>query len=332
MFPLVETKERTFTKMEDLRDMIASEKRQLFEVLNCEMALNQDGRLRAGRFEGPITRSALFGMLNTLGIPVNFVIDVCPIDLVVTIVGRLAREKKIQVVVQAVDGVATAVMPAHRQPINQDVLIDRLGVKRPIQEAILAGQFLRLTFADTAPKELLPNDNFSAGWELTNGEDGWHSTEVWQFVLRQICSNGMVGFDKTAVFRRKHNSREPVLKSLEGLVHIIESTVRPLELEPAIKWAAGKRLGTEHKVVVDYLSQRLEGDATKLALDKITADESWYDLLNAVTSLARFHRLEIRRRHEIEGGVLLNWFLQQGRGQPPWRRVSCDTCEYWPNG
>ena len=329
MFPLVETKERSFTKMEDLRDVIASEKRRFYEVLSCEISISQDGRLRAGRFEGPMTRSALFGIFNTLGIPENFVIDVCPIDLVVTIVDRLVHEQKIQVVVQVVDGVATAVMPADRQSINQDVLIDRLGVKRPIQEAILAGQFLRITLVDTSPNELLPNDNFYIGWELTNGEDGWHSTELWRFVLRQICSNGMVGFDKIAVFRRTHSSREPVLKSLEGLVHFIESTIRPLELEPAIKWAAGRQLGNEHKIVVDYLSQRLEGDATRLSLNAITPDSSWYELLNIVTSIARVHTLEVRRQYEVEGGVILNWFLRQGRGRPPWQRVPCKVCEYW---
>lgn len=326
MFPLVETKEQSFTKIEDLRDAIASQKRRFYEVLSCEMSVSQDGRLRAGRFEGPMTKSALFGVLDTFDVPVNFVIDVCPIDLVVMVVGRLAREQKIQVVVQAVDGVATGVMPANRQPINHDVLIDWLGVKRTIKEAILAGQFLRVTLVDTTPKELLPNDTFDIGWELTNGEDGWHSTEVWRLVVRQVCSNGMLGFDKIALFKRPCASHEPALKSLADLQPVFEASTELPTLGPAIKWAATKQLGNERKVVVDYLSQRLEGEATKLSLNTITPDSSWYELLNSVTSLAKVHTIEVRRRYEMEGGVLLGWFAQEGRTRAPWRKLACKEC------
>jgi hypothetical protein len=52
----------------------------------------------------------------------------------------------------------------------------------------------------------------------------------------------------------------------------------------------------------------------------------------SITSSARLHSLDMRRGYEVEGGMLLNWFLRQGRGRPPWRRMSCEECEAWNAG
>ena len=65
----------------------------------------------------------------------------------------------------------------------------------------------------------------------------------------------------------------------------------------AEKRTGEKQLGPEQEAVVNYLARKLEGKATMIALDKITAASSWYELLNAVTSLARTHKLDMRRRY-----------------------------------
>ena len=329
MFPWVETKEQVFTAMADLRDAIAAENRRLFQVPSRGLSLGRTGTLQTSRCEGRLAKSSLAGLLSTLKIPVDFAANVCPQDLLMTLVNRLARERDTEVLVQVVDDVVTGVMPANRQPIGHDMLIDWIGVATPIKEATLAGQCLRIAIVAPEAEELLPGDAFSSGWELINGEDGWHSTEVWRFVVRLICSNGMVGFDKTAAFHRAYSSREPAMKSLARLEHVIGALAESPGLASAISWAAQRRLGSDHEPVVSYLAQRLEGDTTKLALSKVTSDTPWYGLLNALTSLARLHRVEMRRRYELEGGVLLNWFSRRGRTRPPWRRASCTGCENW---
>lgn len=102
-------------------------------------------------------------------------------------------------------------------------------------------------------------------------------------------------------------------------------------LEKSVKWAARQRIGNEREAVIKYLAQRLNGNTTRLALEEsITADTSWYDLLNNITSSARLHQLGMRRRYEFQGGTLLNWFSTQGRRRAPWHRMSCETCEHWP--
>jgi hypothetical protein len=329
VIPLIDIPEQSFDKLQDLRDVIASQDKKIYEAPIKEVSLSEDGVLRAGRFEGRLAKPAFCGLLHTEGVPQDFAFNRCPVDLLVTIVRRLACEQNTSIVIQTINGVATGIMPADRQPIQHDMLIDRLGVDRPIKEATLSADCLRITAAPHGYKELLPNDTYGFGWELITSENGWRSTEVWRWIVREICTNGAVGFDKAPIFKRTCNSHQPVLISLQGLLYVLENAMQPPELETAVKWAADRRIGAEHELVVDYLSRKLQADATRTELNGIGVSTTWYDLMNTVTSLARLHTVEVRRRYEAEGGALLNWFSRQGRSRPPWRKLSCEECEVW---
>jgi len=328
MIPLISIPEQSFSKLEELRDAIASRNRSIHEVPIHKISLSENGILRAGGFEGHLTEPALYGLLNTEGVPPEFAVKRCPVDLLVTIVGRLAHEQNISIIIQSTNGSATGIIPAGQHPIPYNMIIDHLSIDRPIREATLGTDCLRITAATNNSKELLPDDRFSFGWELITSENGWRPTEVWQWVVREICTNGALGFDKAPLFKRAYNSSEPVLVSLQGLIYTLDNQIQPPLLEPAVRWAAQKEIGAEHALVIDYLARRLEGDATRMELNDIGAGSTWYDLVNTLTSLARLHTVEARRRYEAEGGVLFNWFMRQGRSRPSWRRMSCDECEF----
>ena len=42
--------------------------------------------------------------------------------------------------------------------------------------------------------------------------------------------------------------------------------------------------------------------------------------------LAESRPSETRRRYEVFGGILLDWFMRQGRGRAPWQRMPCEHC------
>jgi hypothetical protein len=318
--------------MDDLREAIAAQKRKCIEVPTRKLSLTEAGVLQAGKREGPIALSGLLALFRTLNLPGEFAQTVCPDDLLITIVNRLAQCRNDLVLVRLVDGVVTGVMPATRQPIGHDTLIDWLGNTRPIREATLAGEQLRIIGIDISSRDLLPNDPFDFGWELVSGEGGWNGTILQRLTIRQICSNGMIGLGYVPIFKRTFNSHRPATQSLVDLQLAIDKLDEPRDFGPAVRWALEQRLGREFNVVTGYLSQQLEGRSTLAALGEISADSSWYDLLNSVTALAKLHLLAIRRRYEAAGGMLLNWFLGQGRSRPPWRRVSCTGCENWSIG
>ncbi|MFC1604024.1 hypothetical protein ACFL5F_03260 [Planctomycetota bacterium] len=329
MLPFINIEEQAFDNLKKLRDVIANQDRRDYELPIQRVSLREDGTLQAGKFKGPLIRSALCGLLKNLRIPLDFALYRCPQDLLLEIVRRMAKVQDTVLRINTIDGVVTGIMPADRQPIRHDILVDCLGVERPVKEATLGIDCLRITAITTKSRELLPDDTFACGWELMNRESGWQSTEMWRWVVREKCSNGIVGLERNPIFRRPYNSREPTLKALKKLVDSIQEAMSLPELEPAIRWAADKRIGKEYEFVVNYLVRKLEGDATKQALDKVTAETSWYELMNIVTYLAKLHRIDMRRRYEAEGGILLNWFSIQGRGRPPWRQVYCEECKVW---
>jgi len=329
MISLVDVEEQSFKELKELRDVLDSQGRRTYTVPMNKITLSEDGILHADRFEGPLAKAAMRGFLHTEGAPVDFVMNRCPTDLSVEIVNRLACETNTSITIQATNGVATGIMPADRQPIQYEMLIDRIGIERPIKEAVLSPDLLRITAVNGDSKELLPKDAFGFGWELVASEHGWLTTEVSRLAVRLICTNGLVGFDKNPVLRRSYNSRESVLRFLHRLVYVLDHEIRPPDLEPALKWAADRRIGREQNHVLKYLTQRLGGDATRLELRDVTEDTSWYELLNTITSLARLYSVGLRRRYEAEGGMLLHWFSRQGRGKPPWRRRLCEECIAW---
>jgi hypothetical protein len=326
MFPCVHTTERSFASVQELRAATLSRRRQECETRLSKVAISASGILQAGGLEGLMTRYALTGLLHIEGIPQEFALEKCPPDLLPAIIQRLAQARDAYVRIHMVDGVVTAIMPVSLQSVRLEMIVDRISDGHKVQEATLDGGYLRLIGITDIPLEALPNDTFSSGWELTAYEDGWHPTQVSRFLVRQVCSNGMVGFDREPVYRRAHNSREPILVSLDRLVQAITDAACPPELKPAVQWAAEHQLGDEYESIINYLVRALDEDATRQALSDITPLASWYQLLNSVTALAKFHNLEMRRRHEVEGGKLLAWASRGGRGRRPWSKAICDGC------
>ena len=240
---------------------------------------------------------------------------------------RLKKVYDLSVTILSIDGIATAVMPVNRQPIYHDMLMDRWTPGQEIQEAILGSDFLRITVVTSSPVEVHPDDTFAYGWELMNIESGWRSTDIWHWAVREICSNGILGLNEIPVFRRASNSFEPNLLSLNEMFSILRSDIQPFSFEEGIKWASENSIGDELSSVVEYLMQRLQGKATKIELQDIAANTTWYDLMNLITALAGLYPVHMRRRYERQGGSLLRWFIQQGKTRPPWRKAICSECE-----
>lgn len=331
MFALADTEEKLFGSLAELKDHLAGRKKRSYTIPKSKLSLTEDRVLHSDRFEGQLAESGFKGLLNIYGIPQSFAEDVCPPGLLSTIVQRLSNGNDEPARIQIIDNAVTAVIPPDRLPIGHEVLVDWLDDIGPIKEAVISRSRLRITSLTKERKEVLPGDAFGFGWELVNDEDGWRPTEAQRYVLRLVCTNGQIGFDKTASFRRSPQAKEAIAESLEKLGNILTNMPEVEGLEKAVKWAARQRIGNEREAVVKYLSHRLAGDTTRLSLEEsVTADTSWYDLLNHITSSARLHQLGMRRRYEFEGGTLLNWFNSQGHRRAPWRRMSCESCDYWP--
>ena len=326
MIALAKTDEHSFTSIEALQGFLLKQRCRDWDIPSQQLALDENGVLRAGRFEGPLSQEGLRSLLRVLTIPESFGMEVCPPDLLACNVTRLAKDKGGAVRVRCVDGIVTGVMPANRLPITHDLLVRSLDPHQPIHEATLSGASLRITATYGTSEEVLPGDNFVSGWDLVNGEDGWLPTEARAFILRVLCTNGMVQVDRTSLFFRNPSSPEPIFEALDALKNTLAAERQPSALTTAVRWATKRQLGGDRDPALKYLARRLGGEAILPALNDLTVESSFYDLLNRVTSLARTHRLETRRRYEAEGGALLGWFSGQGRRRAPWHISICQHC------
>jgi len=328
MIDIVNNKQNSFRNLAELKDNLANRTRNAYRISLSELSLDEQGMLRSDRFEGRLAASAYNGLLNLCELPDQFARR-CPPDLLCPNVKTLSRVNSKPVRVELVDGVITTIRPLNRNPISNVIIVDWLD-NRQIKAATTSGSYLQITSLTKESEELLPGDEFTCGWELTNDEDGWRPLQAQQYVVREICTNGQLGFDKTASFSRSSGSHENIAKSLERLGTVLDNMPVVERLAEAVKWADEQQVGTQRDNVVRYLTQRLDGRTTREILEEITSDSTWYDLLNKLTSSAQSYELDMRRRYEREGGRMLDWYRSQGRGRAPWRKVSCEQCEYLP--
>ena len=331
MFKLKEIPEQSFRSLEKLHKVFADQDRQGHQIPLRQISLDKNGMLRASKLKLSLTPAGLDTLLNTLNIPVTFGKEVCSPELLCHNVNELVKVKNDEVKIHVQDDIATGVMPADRQPIRHEVLIDWLGLDQSIEKAIVSGSHLRITALTKGSEQVLPGEEIGYGWELQNDESGWGSMQARGYSMVLRCTNGMVDFETEASFLRKSNSRKPVMESLEKLSYMLEHAIQRPDLKPAIGWAANNRIGQDYELAIDYVAQKLEGKTTKLALGGLNPESTWYQLLNTITSLARIHRLEVRRKYEAAGGTLVRWYMSQGRSIPPWRKMECEECSIWSN-
>jgi hypothetical protein len=325
MIPLVKTEERAFENLNSLSDFLSSQKRLESEAPLRNISLREDGLFSCGSTEGFLTEPAMKGLLCSTHIPETYGRCIPP-DLLTYTVGRLVRDLQDTVRVHAQDNLITAIMPAKYLPVRHRLISESLDKQGVAGRAVLGPNYLRITTLHDEVKTVLPGDEYRPGWELINYENGLGPLEVRQYLLRLICLNGAVAFEEHASFARAPGGSMPIGQALQKLTALVHDKPALPEIEKGARWAVEQRIGDQFKQVGRFLSSRLEGETTRLGLPGTDEDTSWYDLFNRLTSFAQSRPGETRRQYEVIAGILLDWFMRQGRGHAPWRRSPCEHC------
>jgi hypothetical protein len=124
MIKLADVKEQSFRNLKDLRACLAGRKVRDYEVPIDRFSIDEGGVLCAGPVEGQMAQSALKGLLSIYHIPWQFATEECSSELLTHIIRQLGQDKRKLVRIQTVDDVVSAVMPANRQPMRHDTLVD----------------------------------------------------------------------------------------------------------------------------------------------------------------------------------------------------------------
>lgn len=330
MIPLANTDEKIFSSLKEVKAHLVTRNFEAYEIPLGDIQISDKGELQILDSIRLLTKSAFFGLISILGISWSYAAKVCPTDLLVYSIQRLMQHKHLQRVrIQIVDGVVTAIMSPARLPMPHQTLITWLGADRPIQEAILSDGILRVTLIQKT-MDVAPNHSLGFGWEILNDERGWWPTQLWRYALEQGRGNGFLGFEDCPVFTRLAIFTESICDALQKLTGIVEDTVEIQGLDTAVQRALEQRIGSAREQLVDRLVDRLEGRATRLLLRNITPKSSCFDLVSRVSSAARNHRLPMRRRYELEGGLLLLSLYKTDQTSLPLPQATCQSCSYLP--
>ncbi len=325
MIPLAGIEERSFSDLDEVREHLSKRNRFDLELPLKNVSIDDLGAFRAGKAEGRLTEPAMRGLARQLRIPEGFVRDM-PADLFTYTVGRLVRDRDDMVRIHTEDDLVTGIMPGNYLPVRHELVAQWLKGRRSGVHATLSPTYMRVTLPNQESAPVLPGDMYQSGSEIVNHENGLGALEVRQYVLRLVCLNGLVTPQTTASYSRQPHGDDPVSRALEEMARVVNEPQNPTELEKPVRWAADRAVGGDLAKVVRFLAARLEGETTRSALNEINEDSTWYALLNSVTAFARSRPAETRRRYEVIGGLLLGWFMREGRGHAPWRRRPCEHC------
>jgi hypothetical protein len=330
MIPLAKTDERIFGSLQEVKAHLAARNFEAYEIPLGNVQMSDMGELHILDGGGPLTKYAFLGLIGVLGIPWPYAVRVCPTGLLIHSIQKLMQHKHEQRVrIQIVDDVVTAIMSPARLPMPHQTLTTWLGTDRPIHEAVLSGGILRITLI-RATTEVAPGSILGIGWEILNDETGWWPTQLWRYALEQGRGNGFLGFEDCPVFTRRAIFTESICNALQKLTDTLEDTVEIEGLDRAVQRAIEQCIGRAREEMVDQLVDRLEGRATRLLLRNITQKSSYYDLATIISSAARTHRLPMRRRYELDAGLLLVSLYKAYQTSLSLPQAACQNSLYLP--
>ena len=154
-----------------------------------------------------------------------------------------------------------------------------------------------------------PNDIGYIGLEVINSEIGTKKLTIRQTIFRQVCKNGMWGFDTTSVYSKKHigeeirNYRSKLDDKLLNLAYADDTGARILSRKFAI---AQRKLEATNDAERDAFLKRLglkEREIETAIVCHATEEKkdmrSAFDFVQAVTAAARISST-VERRSELE--------------------------------
>ncbi|MBI9047317.1 MAG: DUF932 domain-containing protein [Anaerolineaceae bacterium] len=210
-----------------------------------------------------------------LGIPHNY-LSKCPVELQADNLNHwIGTERNDQLFFRMDGAEVRAIFTPRYQPVDNITVMERLdamgyGPDTRVQVA-LDGEFFSLSLPDASKTFKINGDKMTPGISITNSEVGLSSLSIAAFVLRLVCTNGMVS--KTEVTASYRHISTKILEefpdvmgrvgsevsmqqakfrlSLESLVQNPESTIaafnRQFQIreaeEAAVNWAYPQEIG-----------------------------------------------------------------------------------------
>lgn len=167
---------------------------------------------------------------------------------------------------------------------------------------------LRIDSEILMKSEPVRGDECGLGFTIFNSETGFHSLQISHYILRYVCSNGMImripAKDEKQNYRIHYNFTPDDLKGFldEQIINILKTQT---DIAHKLKQSAQKALTIEARKKALALLRKIKGDNDMMKEEVDRASTEW-ELVNIVTAHAREQPVDLRLMLEQSAGRLLN--------------------------
>jgi len=304
------------TKFGLVREAVEMQGKDFHDEVVPLSAFSFDGldAVRIGETQYRMRSMAGQAMATRLGIPFQY-LNRCDVDLQARNLNywvEKQKENSSDLFIRFDGTDVRAVFSKRYVPIDNTAIIaemQSLGIADDADvQCYMDDRFMMLNIPSPGKKfALMKKDEMMPGVSISNSEIGLASFAVSAFMLRLICTNGMISRQHMAKSSYRHVSE----KVLQNLPAILQSATSSLDLlQQSMKGSLAAKVENPEELLLTLNDQYLLGDKQREAVVWAWPQEkgeSMFNIIQAYTRAVQFDSLsaEERFRLQVVGGEIL---------------------------
>ena len=266
--------------------------------------------IRIGSETHPLKSIAQQSIANRLGIPVQY-LKKCPDDIQAVNLNHWIRYEKNEELFFRFDGnrVRALFTPRYVPTDNMEVLRKLESMNYSLDTRIqinLDDEFMSLSIPDGRQTFTIYKERITPGISVSNSEVGLASLSIAAFLLRLICTNGMIS--KTQVSASYRHISAKILSSLPGVLKNVSEEL--ISQKERVKLSLESRVENPESTINSFNNQfmlnKIEKEAVTWALP-MEYGFTMFNVVNVYTKAAQYKALPAESSFRLEkvGGSIL---------------------------
>ncbi len=266
--------------------------------------------IRIGSDTHPLKPIAQQSIANRLGIPIQY-LKKCPDDIQAVNLNHWIRYEKNEELFFRFDGnrVRALFTPRYVPTDNMEVLRKLESMNYSLDTRIqinLDDEFMSLSIPDGRQTFTIYKERITPGISVSNSEVGLASLSIAAFLLRLICTNGMIS--KTQVSASYRHISAKILSSLPGVLKNVSEEL--ISQKERVKLSLESRVENPESTINSFNNQfmlnKIEKEAVTWALP-MEYGFTMFNVVNVYTKAAQYKALPAESSFRLEkvGGSIL---------------------------
>jgi hypothetical protein len=249
---------------------------------------------------------------NRLGIPIQY-LRRCPEDIQALNMNHWIREEKNEELFFRFDGddVRAIFTPRYIPTDNMEIMrkLEVLNYNPDTRvQCSLDDEFMSLSIPDGRQTFNINGEKMTPGISLSNSEVGLASLSIAAFMLRLVCTNGMIS--KTEVSASYRHVSTKILSELPGVLNNVSLELgrQKEQVRLSLESKVDNPENTINRFNSQFLLNKEEKDAVEWALP-LELGNTMFHVVNVYTKAAQYTELAAENGYRLQkvGGMILGW-------------------------